>query len=469
MFQKWTRVSLAVAFSVTTATSFAKIHNKREARPPQYIMLGFEGGLDLNQWQSTRNFAAELNKTNKPLNFTYFISGVYFLRGTNRHFYSPPKHDIGYSAIGFAKTSGDIYNRIGMMNDSFAEGHEIASNGNGHFNGQAEKWTTEDWTSELKQFNDFVFESYFNNGLTPNAKYPQGYALAQKDIVGFRAPYLGVNDGLWGALKDLSFKYDTSMTGEMTIWPQKSPLGLWKISVPIIEMAGTGKRIIGMDYNFYMVQSKGKEDIPNREVYRKQMFDSYMNYFNFNYYGRRAPINISHHFTLYNGGAYWDAMQDFAKAVCGMPEVHCVTYKTYVAWLDTLTPEVLQSYRTGQFDPLPRPHNIDYHPERALDVTVRLEKDGTNLVTKSEGKDLTSDMKTILKVNGQIWEGNSIPLSDLRQRFATGTDVEISASLINSHGREVQSDTHQLIGLGTDHEVFNSLSEENKLLAPDQQ
>lgn len=470
MFRKWKRISLGVLLSLTTATGLAAgggAHGKRVARPPQYIMLGFDGGLDLNQWQATRNFAAEMKKNNKPLNFTYFLAGVYFLRGTNRHFYAPPKHDIGYSAIGFAKTADEIYNRLGLMNDAFAEGHEIASKGNGHFNGQTERWSSEDWTSEFKQFNDFIFGAYFNNGLTPNAKYPQGYALTEKDIIGFRAPYLGVNEGLWATMKDLNFKYDTSTPGEMTIWPQKSSLGLWKISVPVIEMAGTGKRIIGMDYNFYMAQSKGKEDIPNRELYRKQMFDSYMNYFNFNYFGRRAPINIGHHFALFNGGAYWDAMQDFAKIVCGMPEVHCVTFKNYVNWLDSLTPDILQAYRAGQFDPMPRSRGGRhiYVPERALDVSLRIEKVGSILVPKASGRDLTADMKTVMKINDQEMKVTSLSIDDLRQQFAAGTDLVISASVVNAQGRELQSDTHKLMKLGTAQEIYESTSEETKNLA----
>lgn len=464
MFQKWKRISLAVLLSLTTASAGAKPNGKKVARPPQYIMLGFDGGLDLNQWQATRNFASELNKDNKPLNFTYFIAGVYFLRSTNRHFYAPPKHDIGYSAIGFAKTAAEIYNRIGMMNDSFMEGHEIASKGNGHFNGQAERWSIEDWTSEFRQFNDFIFGAYFNNGLTPNTKYPQGYALSDKDIVGFRAPYLGVNESLWATMKDLNFKYDTSVPGEMTVWPQKNQLGIWKISVPIIEMAGTGKRIIGMDYNFYMAQSKAKEDLANREVYRKQMFDSYMNYFNFNYYGRRAPVNIGHHFTLYNGGAYWSAMQDFAKAVCGLPEVHCVTFKNYVNWLDSLTPELLQSYRAGQFDPMPRPRAHFYSPERALNLTVAVETVGSQLTVKTSGSDLSANMKAVLMVNDKKVSGTSISLDDLRRQYAAGTDLVISALIINDQGRELQSDTHKLAALGTSHETFDSISEETKSL-----
>ncbi|MGZ3768760.1 MAG: hypothetical protein ACXVCP_02715 [Bdellovibrio sp.] len=464
MFVKWKRISLAALLTLTATGAGARPHIKKVARPPQYIMFALDGGLDLNQWQASRNFTTEMNKANKPFNFTYFLAGVYFLRPANKQFYTPPKHDIGYSAIGYAKTPAEIYNRINMMNDSFAEGNEIASQANGHFNGQTERWATEDWSSELKQFNDFIFGAYFNNGLTPNSKYPQGYALAKTDITGFRAPYLGTNESLWPALKDLNYKYDVSAIGEMTVWPKKNEVGIWRIPVPIIEMAGTGKRVIGMDYNFYMAQSQGRPDIPNREVYRKQMLDSYMNYFNFNYYGSRAPVNIGHHFTQFNGGAYWDALQDFAKAVCGLPEVHCVTFRNYVNWLDTLTPEVFQSYRAGQFDPMPRPRRNAYSPERALDVQVVLEKRNSDFTAKVSGSDLTPDMKAVFFVNNQRVNKETLSVEELRQAFPNANKVTVAAALVNNKGQELYRDTHVVQSLGTDKEKFEVKSEEMKSL-----
>ncbi|WP_413943550.1 hypothetical protein [Bdellovibrio sp. HCB-162] len=348
-----------MSFSLLASTVLAENQSvptpEKVARPPQYIMIGFDGGLDLRQWQATRDFAADMTKNNKPVKFTYFISGVYFLRQANRHFYAPPKHDVGYSNIGFGESAMGIASRLNMMNDAYAEGHEIASRGNGQFDGARENWDTNDWDSEFKQFNDLVFGAYFNNGLTPSSKYPQGYALGEKDVVGFRAPRLGVNEALWQTMKAMNFRYDVSVPGASTLWPTKNKYGFWNITLPMIEMAGTGKLIIGMDYNFYYVHSKAKEDLANREHYRKEMLDSYMNYFNMNYYGRRAPVSLGHNFEKYNGGAYWDALQDFVKNVCGMPEVKCVSYKQYADWLDTLTPEILTSYKLGQFDLLPRP------------------------------------------------------------------------------------------------------------------
>ena len=87
----------------------------------------------------------------------------------------------------------------------------------------------------------------------------------------------------------------------------------------------------------------------HREI-RQQMLDSYLAYFRANYTGNRAPIHIGHHFSDYQNGAYRDALKSFARAVCGLPEVRCVTYKTLADFMDGLSEQKLADYRTGQFD-----------------------------------------------------------------------------------------------------------------------
>src|SRR5262249_31924984 len=73
-----------------------------------------------------------------------------------------------------------------------------------------------------------------------------------------------------------------------------------------------------------------------------------------NYFGNRAPVHIGHHFSLWNGGAYWNAMQAFAKNVCGLPEVQCVTYKDLQAFMDKNAAN-RAAYMAGNFTKLPRP------------------------------------------------------------------------------------------------------------------
>ena len=80
------------------------------------------------------------------------------------------------------------------------------------------------------------------------------------------------------------------------------------------------------------------------------MLDTYLDYFKANYTGNRAPMHIGHHFTDYQSGAYRDALKTFARTVCGLPEVRCVTYKTLADFMDGLDmPDACRPYRAGDF------------------------------------------------------------------------------------------------------------------------
>ena len=83
------------------------------------------------------------------------------------------------------------------------------------------------------------------------------------------------------------------------------------------------------------------------------MLRSYFNYFNTNYAGNRAPVHIGHHFFNYQNGAYNDALKSFARAICGLPEVQCITYAALADFLDNQSPEVLSRYRRGDFERAP--------------------------------------------------------------------------------------------------------------------
>ncbi|HEX7675483.1 MAG TPA: hypothetical protein VF412_15005 [Bdellovibrio sp.] len=477
MNRAFSKISLSVLFALSTSVSSAAPSAKPPAnpappskvkRPPQYVMIGFDGGLNLPHWQEMRDFSKAMKRAKKPVAFTYFVSGVYFLSHNNKHIYAAPKHTPGYSLIGFAEDKPEIISdRVDMMNGAFVEGAEIASNANGHFDASEDKWNADDWSSELKQYDDLLFGAFFNNKAQPNPmnKYPHGYAFDSKEIVGFRAPNLGITPDLYPELKAYGYKYDISSTGEPMFWPRKDANGIWRFQVPSIELAGTAKKVLSMDYNFYEAQSKGVDDLANREVYRKQMLDSYMNYFNNNYYGNRTPVFIGHHFALYNGGAYWDAVKDFATQVCGKPEVKCVTYKQYAMWIDSLKDDKFMAYRNGQFDLLPRPRTLDYQPARSLDVRLQLRKIGEELKIIASGADYSSErMKIVISIDGKIMPlKKDLNLQTLRHQFPVGSELRISASVRNRRGLELQSDTHVIRDLGTAQEEFVEIPLEGNL------
>ena len=111
----------------------------------------------------------------------------------------------------------------------------------------------------------------------------------------------------------------------MDFQPKRDRYGIWDF--PLASLRAAHGRVPSMDYNFYFKDSKGKPNPSNGALYEQRMLDAYRKYFRNNYNGSRAPIHIGHHFSKWNGGAYWRAMKRFAIEVCGKPDVKCVTYR----------------------------------------------------------------------------------------------------------------------------------------------
>lgn len=447
--------STIVLFLLLSPTSFAQ--TVKVERPPQYVLMAFDGSKEIQMWRDTREFARRMTEIGKPVKFTYFVSGVYWLTEANRDLYKGPNRRAGYSEIGFGKGKDDIIQRIDEVNAAVKEGHEMASHGNGHFDGSDSinrnktshrPWSQNDWTLEFNQFNDLIFGVFRNNNITERNRY----LFAERDITGFRAPVLGVSEGLWPTLANFGFKYDTSKVNYAWYWPQKDKYGLWQFPLATIPVVGTAKKTLSMDYNFYVVQSKGVRDEANKELYKKQMFDSYMAYFEGNYYGKRAPIHIGHHFSRWNGGAYWEAMKDFAVAVCGLKEVKCVTYTEYVQFLEGKDAATLATYKSGSFDKLAGIKSVN---AAILDLKLALSMNNSAVTAQASGADLKRlSLRPVLKVNGQLVRSKQIDMRSLRENFE-GKDLNISAHVYDKKGVELQSATYQFQNIGTDEEEIS--------------
>lgn len=293
-------------------------------RRPQFVLISFDGSWSLSMWDQTLTFADRLRQNEKPIHFTYFISGVYFLSYADRFSYHAPGQEVGKSAIGFASNDADISKRIEKVNTAIRDGHEIGTHFNGHYDGSM--WSKEQWQSEFTQFYDLIF------------KPTHAFTINANDIHGGRTPVLGVNQNYYDVAGEHGFTYDSSAVGKPGEWPRKTKQGFWEIPLANITYVPTGTNIISMDYNFYYKQTGAKDtllrDTPEwNEAYRA-MLDSFMKYFNDNYNGTRAPVVIGNHFSLWNDGVYWDALKQFATNVCGMPDVHCTTFSEAVRYLE---------------------------------------------------------------------------------------------------------------------------------------
>lgn len=306
------------------------------SKSPQFVVLAFDGSYSLSKWNQTLTFAREMKDQGKPIHFTYFLSGVYFIADQYKSTYQPPLKPAGTSLIGFGYNQEDVRKRVAYVNQAIADGHEIGSHLNGHFNGST--WVTADWQQEFDQFDKLIFSIPENNHVTVN---PEDYKLniSKTDLIGFRAPNLGTDKDLWSVLKDHGYLYDTSLVGKADAWPVKLAGGAWEFPLASIKYADQNTSILSMDYNFYYKQSKAvdvaKKGSPEWQDFYNKTLTSYLNYFNGNYNGNHAPVYIGSHFSDWNDGVYWEAMKDFASQVCGQPEVRCVSFRELMNYLES--------------------------------------------------------------------------------------------------------------------------------------
>jgi peptidoglycan/xylan/chitin deacetylase (PgdA/CDA1 family) len=302
-------------------------------RPPQFVAIAFDNCTELERWRELSDFAAEMNRDGDRVHFTFFVSGVNFLSNAERGRYQGPRQRPGAAMINFGGTAEDVLARVEYASELHRTGHEIASHAVGHFNGVS--WSAADWMHEFAAYDGLL----------------ERVGLAA--VTGFRAPYLATSPGLYTVLQQRGFRYDASRTALANEWPQKID-GTWRFNLVGFHLNGSGKSVLSMDYNFFFAHSRAIDDPRRQATFRDQMLQTYLEYFRANYAGNRAPIHIGHHFANYQNGAYREALMTFARRVCTLPEVRCVTYSKLADFMDGLDAETLAAYRRGDFTPAGR-------------------------------------------------------------------------------------------------------------------
>lgn len=294
----------------------------------QYVVVSFDGGSSLEMWQETRDFAHETD-----IKFTYFQSCTYLLHWGNKRNYDGPRHKAGRSNVGFSKTVDEIAARLDQINGALDEGHELASHGCGHFDGR--KWSAKDWNEEFQAFKTILRDAYTLNDLPGE---PDGWAeRAAGSVVGWRAPYLSRNAAMDSALAAEGFRYDASGVGNMGEKPPRTGNGLWDFRLALIPEGPKNRKIVSMDYNWFVRHSSALSRPQNAALYQRRTEAALNGYFNHTYSGDRQPIHIGLHFAKWNGGAYWNATKAFTSRVCRFPDVRCVSYRELADALDTVT------------------------------------------------------------------------------------------------------------------------------------
>lgn len=439
MKKKYLSFILYIFFTISFS-SFAAVPTV--ARPPQYILLAYDGSLNLDMWNDTLSFAKKNN-----IKLSYFLSGVYFLLDSNRKDYIEPTRGAGISAIGFGGDSkANLLARVNYVNKAFLNGHTIGSHANGHFEG--ETWPLEAWDLEFQEFNHLIFDVFNQKGMETHF-FINPYRFNPNQIVGFRAPLLSTNANLYKVLHKNNFLFDTSQTSSMDYWPHKHE-NLWNFPLAQLRIYGTGKETLSMDYNFYYVQSGGSPDLAHAEKYRQEMLKTYMGYFATNYYGNRAPIHIGHHFSKWNGGAYWLAFEDFVKAVCTQPEVQCVSYQTLLNFMNSLTPEQISNYQNGNFPklPIPKAQKKDIAAVAPIDISFLMKKTKDDKIelslTGRHAHLFSRDFYYVWLLNNKEFfrsKNSSIKISDIP---SFDRNAKLSAVLKFSEEQEMLKTSHMI-------------------------
>ncbi|WP_395296076.1 hypothetical protein ACF9IK_23395 [Kitasatospora hibisci] len=317
-------------------------------RPPQFVVFSWDGagGTDDGQFPRFLKLAEE-----HKASMTFFLSGIYALPKGKSDLYHPPKHSVGASDIPYL-SDGAVKATLKLISQAWLAGHEIGTHFNGHFcstrsdgNG-VNKWTPEDWQSEIDQAISFVTRWRTNTGFTDVDPLPFDY---KKELIGGRTPCLEGQKALLPTAVRMGWKYDASSSGGLQIWPQKVQDGkIWDFPLQSIPFPGHTFQVLSMDYNILANQSSGstKGDPAKFNDWRTQARDSYLAGFDRAYNGNRAPFFIGNHFEQWNGGIYMDAVEETLKTIADKPEVRLVSFRQLVDWLEVQDQSALRKLRS---------------------------------------------------------------------------------------------------------------------------
>jgi peptidoglycan/xylan/chitin deacetylase (PgdA/CDA1 family) len=293
----------------------------KQVEQKQIVLISFDSAREISQWQRSRALAKRTGA-----HFTYFLSCVYLLSKETRKQYQPPHAAAGKSNIGFAPTKEDIAGRLEQIRLAASEGHEIGSHACGHFDGAA--WSKADWLAEFGEARRIFENAYTINGISPE---PEDWrAFAATAVVGFRAPYLSTGKGLYQALPEAGFLYDASGISRGPAEPVTIG-GIARFSLPLVPEGPKGKPVVAMDYNLYARHSGAKEQLADAAQFEERAYHAFRTAFDAQYKGKRVPLEIGFHFTLMNGGAYWNALERFVGEVCVKADVECASYRDYLS------------------------------------------------------------------------------------------------------------------------------------------
>jgi hypothetical protein len=294
-------------------------------KPPLFMVVSFDGAGDLALWARWRAVAQQVDAR-----MTFFLSGPYLYPATRRTDYKPPYKKPGASDIGWGGGPDAIEARAAVLRQAIAEGHEIGTHANGHFCGKngVGRWTAAQWTAELRSFDQMV-----RTGPALAAGKPVAAPFDPATVKGMRTPCLEGNRPAYRqAMAQRGMLYDASEPG-LIAWPAKSG-GLWNFPLQSVELAGTGKNTLTMDYNLWFTQTGARTaPIAQAPVLKAQVLETYRQALARSRANGNPPLFLGNHFNRWNNSVYFDALTSFVREACKQPDVRCVSNMELVSWL----------------------------------------------------------------------------------------------------------------------------------------
>jgi hypothetical protein len=232
------------------------------------VILCFDGSKSNSKWREVIDLGKRISDiTGNSAHFSDYANSGYLFTKLD-----------GGSDIGWGGSNEEIELRKKLVQEAIDEGHDIGSHTVRHKDGS--NWSKSQWFEELREFDEH-FANFFHD-VNGNPYKP----------VGFRAPYLGYNDALYQALRELDYVYDVSIPGDFV----REKNGITVVGLPMYQR-DSGSSVLGMDYNWHVsnVSDKELERMLNREEAKKN------------------PVIISLHFSDWKHGekSYYDVCVDF--------------------------------------------------------------------------------------------------------------------------------------------------------------
>ncbi len=232
------------------------------------VILCFDGSGPLEKWRRLHDLYDKLAEWSGCAHFTVYACGAQLVT------------KMPGSTIGAGGESKEVEERLQLIQSAIDKGHELGNHSVRHQNGGG--WGFQQWFDELAEFDQFMGRFFVDREGRPYKP------------MGFRAPYLAYNDHMYRALEKLDYLYDVSQVGDFT----KRIGRIVAKGMPMYVRDG-GKRILGMDYNWYI------DGITDAELER--MLSRYAHSV------KADHIVISLHFSDYGHGNrnYFQTVSDF--------------------------------------------------------------------------------------------------------------------------------------------------------------